>query len=692
MLTLTIDGKRVAVPPGSTVRQAAQLAGIEIPTLCHIDGLEPIASCFLCAVQIQGRRSFLPSCALLAEDGMTVITSSPEVRDFRRLTLELLLSDHAGDCIAPCARSCPAGLDIPGFLHALSNNGTDEAFEVITRRLAFPSVLGRICPRLCEQHCRRQDHDQSLSIGALHRFAADHHNHSRLALPPARGTPVAIIGAGPAGLTAAFHLLQFGHRVTIFDAHHHPGGMLRYAIPTYRLPRAALDSEIAAIQGPGADLRMGAQWGRDFTLSELREAHPAVFIAIGAQRTQSLRCPGEELALPALDFLGQVARGCPPDLGDDVVVVGGGNTAIDCARTAIRLGARRVRIVYRRTMHEMPCLLAEAEAAIAEGVEMEFLTAPLSLHRNNGGPLTLACHRMKLGPPDASGRPRPVPVEGSDVTFACSTVIAAIGQSVDLALPAAQGLAVTAWGIAVSPATLETNLPGVFAGGDAVLGADLAVRAVAAGRLAAISIHQLLEGRDVTGEPSPAFVQLTPMDDAERAALFRNIESAARSPQPRIDDALRVSTFDEVELGLPSEAATHEARRCLQCGCSAADTCRLRALASEYQANPARFAGARRRYSRDASHPYVLYEPGKCILCQACVRIAVAEAEPLGLAVLGRGFDTTIAAPFGFTISDALTTAAQRCAEACPTGALSLRSEPACPFAETLCLSASPAK
>jgi formate dehydrogenase major subunit len=435
---------------------------------------------------------------------------------------------------------------------------------------------------------------------------------------------------------------------------------------------------------------MGARWGPDFTLSELRKQHNAVFLAIGAQRAQGLRCQGQEHALSGIEFLERVANGNPPSLGRDVVVVGGGNTAMDCARSAVRLGAQNVRILYRRGRQEMPCAMDEVEAAEAEGVHIDFLVAPsrtglLACPSASPGNLLLTCQRMTLGEPDASGRRRPVPLEGSDFTIECSTVIAAIGQSVERPLPEREGLRMTAWGIAADERTLATNLPGVFAGGDAVLGADLAVRAVAAGRIAATSIHQYLTGEPVTGEPSLTGIAMRPIDDAERAAIFRAIEKSARVPVPSIPMERRLASFDEVERGLPPDDAAREARRCLSCGCRKQDCCLVRSLATEYDVDVYRFAGTRRRFSQDLSHPEIVYEPGKCISCDACVRIAASAAEPLGLAMIGRGFDVAVAVPFGKPLSEGLRHAAQRCAEACPTGALALRTARSCDSCSLSC-------
>lgn len=685
-VTLRIDGREVTVERGRTVLDAARGLGITIPTLCHVAGLEPVSACFLCCVQLEGARTLSPSCALPAADGMVVTTDSADIRAARRTALELLLSDHAGECIAPCAARCPAELDVPGFVYEIAAGQNQRAMERIFDRLSLPGTLGRVCPRLCEQGCRRCEFDdQGLAIGALHRYATDRNLRAETPTLPRPGPPsgkrVAIVGAGPAGLTAAFYLLQRGHACTLFDAHARPGGMLRYGIPEYRLPRAALDAEIEVIERLGASFRMSTRWGRDFTLADLRRDHDAVFVGIGAQLSSRLNCQGEELSLAGLELLRRVAEGEPPALGRRVAVIGGGNTAMDSARTARRLGAE-VRVLYRRTRAEMPCLMEEVEGAEAEGVALEFLVAPLRLERRGSAhALTLVCQRMQLGEPDDSGRRRPLPIAGSEFEVGCDSVIAAVGQAVDRSLAEREGLKLTAWGLDADPKTLATGLPGVFAGGDAVLGADLAVRAVAAGRLAATAIDQHLGGRPPTGPEPLAAIALRPIDDLERAAIFRQIERADRVETPTLAMELRLSTFQELDRGLGDEQARREALRCLSCGCAKAGGCGLRRWATVYLADPYRFLGRRRRFERDDSHPEVVYEPGKCILCDACVRIAAEAGEELGLSITGRGFDVSVAVPFGAPLVDGLRHAARRCAEACPTGAIALRAARACDLA-----------
>lgn len=673
---ITIDGQPVEVQPGQTILQAARKLGIAIPTLCYVEGFEPSASCFLCAVQIDGRPNLWPSCATPVAPGMVVWTHTPEVREARKTALELLLSDHAGDCVGPCQTGCPARLDIPGFIAGVARADQAQAAQIVTEDLVLPASLGRVCPRLCEQRCRHCQTGEALSIRNLHRFVADQQRWAPIPYRPARPEPtgkrVAIVGAGPAGLAAAYHLLRRGHQVVVFDAHSQPGGMLRYGIPAFRLPRQVLDAEIKLIAQLGAEFRLGQRLGRDFGLDELRAQFDAVFLAVGAQGSRTLGCPGDELAMPALRFLELIAEGQPPDLGPEVIIVGGGNTAMDASRCAVRLGARSVRVLYRRTRREMPCLMEEVEAAEAEGVQIEFLVAPVRLERLNGR-LRLSCQRMQLGPPDNSGRPSPVPIPGSEFVLEASSVIAAIGQSVELDPQQAPGLAFSRWGIAADPRTFATNLPGVFAGGDAVTGPDLVVRAVAAGKGAAASIDQYLRGLPVTGLPEAVNVLMGKLSEAELAEMLRDIERAPRAPMPQLPLEKRRTSFEEVELGLSPELAGREARRCLGCGCGKAIPCRLRAYATEYGVDPGRFVGERRLFRRDASHPEIVFEPGKCILCGACIKVAAEAGEELGLTFVGRGFQATVSPPFGRPMSEALKKSARRAAEVCPTGAIMLK-------------------
>jgi formate dehydrogenase major subunit len=681
-VTLTIDGLTTSVEPGTTVLAAARGLGIRIPTLCHVDGFPPSSSCFLCAVQIEGKAALSPSCAMPVSDGMVVHTDTQDVRASRKMALELLLSDHAGDCVGPCMTGCPARFDIPGFLTRVADGDDRRSAEIASDFLVLPAALGRICPRLCEERCHRCDAEAALSVGGLHRFAADRDMASGGRYVPRRDAPtgkrIAVVGAGPAGLSAAYNLLRRGHDVVIIDAHVAPGGMLRYGIPAFRLPHDVLDREIDTIRVLGAEFRMGQRLGTDVWLDDLRREFDAVFLALGAQRSRGLDCPGDELALGAVEFLERVASGTPPDIGPDVLVLGGGNTAMDASRTAVRLGAARVTVLYRRTRREMPCLMAEVEAAEAEGVRLETLVAPVRVERTADGWLRLTCVRMTLGPPDDSGRARPVPVPDSAFTIDASCVIAAIGQDVDGSCVRASAVQLSRRGIVVNPATLSTNLPGVFAGGDAVTGADLAVRAVAAGKLAAVSIDQYVGGRPVQGDPEMVTVLMTRLDERELAAFFREVEQAPRARVPERPVPERITDFGEVEGAFAPDVARSEAARCMHCGCWKATTCELRQYSTEYGADPLRFAGARRKFERDSSHPEIVYEPGKCILCGACVAVAAAAGDGLGLAIVGRGFEASVAVPLKGTLVEALPTVARQVADICPTGAFGLKGAGSC--------------
>jgi (2Fe-2S) ferredoxin len=317
------------------ILDAARGLGIRIPTLCHVDGYPASSSCFLCAVQVEGKATLSPSCVMPAADGMVVRTNTDDIRASRKMALELLLSDHAGDCVGPCMTGCPARFDIPGLLTEMAAGNDRRSAEIASDFLALPAALGRIGPRLCEQRCHRCEAEAALSAG-LHRFAADRDLASGDRYLPRADRPtgkrVAIVGAGPAGLSAAYYLLRRGHDVAVFDAHDAPGGMLRYGIPAFRLPPEVLDREIEIVRLLGAEFRMRRRLGADMTLDDLPREFDAVFLAIGAQGSRGLDCPGEGLSLSALTFLEQVASGRSVDLGDEVVVIGGGNTDPDGER------------------------------------------------------------------------------------------------------------------------------------------------------------------------------------------------------------------------------------------------------------------------------------------------------------------------------------------------------------------------
>jgi len=680
-VNIILNGKPVVAEAGQTILEAAEANGIAIPTLCHNAELKPFGSCWICVVRVKGARSLVPACSSKVAEGMEITTDEADIHATRKMCLELLMSDHLGDCLAPCRVTCPAGCNIPEFISSIALGDDRAAIEVIKRNIMLPASLGRICPRPCEEECRRNRMEGAVAICWLKRFAADQDLASaRPYVPeraPATGKKVAVVGAGPAGLAAAYYLLLQGHAVTVFEAHPKPGGMLRYGIPEFRLPRNVLDAEVDYVVSLGAEMRYGTKLGRDVTLEGLRAAgYDAIFMGIGAQLASSMRIEGEDTpgVLSGVEFLGDVSAGRPQKVGDRVVVVGGGNTAVDAARTSLRLGASGVSILYRRTRKEMPANEVEIEEALKEGVRIEFLAAPIRAEPAPAGKVKLTCIRMELGEPDASGRRSPVPIKGSEHQIVCDTVIAAIGQAVDTSALQATGIETDRGrSIKVNPRTLETNVPGVFAGGDCVTGADIAVRAIGAGRLAATSISQYLRGEEVTGEPELFRMTMGALDKVP-GELFEERPRRERARMPEREVEVRRSTFDEVEVGFSDPQARDEATRCLTCGCAKAEDCKVRTLATQYGCDPERFAGERRHIDIDDSHPYLVYEANKCIMCGTCVRACEELLHTSALGFVGRGFTARIRPPFAKKLAQTLHRDGwQKLAEMCPTGALSQR-------------------
>jgi heterodisulfide reductase subunit A-like polyferredoxin len=469
---------------------------------------------------------------------------------------------------APCTNACPGHVNAHAYVALIAQGRYEDAMKVIMESLPLPGVLGRVCPHPCESSCRRGQVDEPVSICALKRFVADKVDLENLPLPEIdrREEKVAIIGSGPAGLSAAHFLALEGYQVTIFEALSVPGGMLRVGIPDYRLPHEVLDREIRAITRLGVEIKYDTALGRDFSIEELNnQGYKAVYLAIGAHGSTKLYIPSEDAegVLHGVDFLRRVNLCELSDLkGKRVVIVGGGDVAIDAARCALRVGAEKVSILYRRTRTEMPARENEIEDALAEGIQIKYLTAPTEVLTSDGKVSGLRCIRMELGELDRSGRRRPVPVAGSEFTEECDIVIPAIGQSpLSAYLAETEKLNISRGGtIEADEITYQTSREGIFAGGDAQSGPWIAIGAIAAGREAAISISRYLKGEDLA-----AGREKLKLPQENFSQIPADIEKVKRAHQATIPMARRKAAFDEVELGLTEEQARAEASRCLNC-------------------------------------------------------------------------------------------------------------------------------
>ena len=462
---------------------------------------------------------------------------------------------------APCKEACPAGIDVPRYVRLVGQGKFDEALAVVRERIPFPFICGVACFHPCEDKCARGRLDDPIAIMALKRFIAERDTgswKSKVKAAKPTGKRVAIVGSGPAGLTAGYYLAKQGHSVTAFEASPLAGGMMRMAIPEYRLPMEVLVREIDEIKGAGVEIKTGTKVDSPDKL--LSQGYDAVFVATGANSDLPMRIEGEKNpgVMQCLSFLNDVKLGKKVNVGEKVAVIGGGNAAIDAARTVSRLGARDVNIIYRRSRAEMPASDDEVEEALLEGVCIEFLAAPTKIVKSNGR-LKMECIRMKLGAPDASGRPRPEPIAGSEFDLDTDTVIIAVGETPDI--PAQFGLKKTDGNaIWVDPETLATSKKGVFAGGDVVNGPASIIESIAAGRRAAVSIDKYLGGNGEIDEVlAPPEGEVEPLD-ADELPEERRVPQAAAVPL-----AKRLFGFDMPECGYTEEEAVKEAKRCLRC-------------------------------------------------------------------------------------------------------------------------------
>lgn len=683
-IKVTVNGREIEVYDNLTILQALLQEDIHIPHLCYDIRLERSnGNCGLCVVELgaNGERD-VKACQTPIEEGMIITTSSEKLVNYRKIRLEQLLSDHNADCVAPCVQTCPANIDIQAYLSAVKNGNYETALRIIKDNNPFPVVCGRVCPHPCEAQCRRGLVDSPIAINYVKRFAADWDmTHGDPFLPkkkPATGKKIAIVGAGPSGLSAAYYSAVNGHDITVFERQPEAGGMMRYGIPEYRLPKETMDKEIDTMKKLGVRINTGKSLGTHIHLEDLHKDFDAVYLAIGSWRATPMQIEGENLpgVKLGIQFLEQVTKGEEIALGDEVIVIGGGNTAIDCARTAKRLGARSVKLIYRRTKTEMPAEPYEVEEALEEGIEMLFLKAPTKITTAADGRKELHCIEMRLGQPDRSGRRRPEPVEGTEQAIPADTIIGAIGQSTNTQflyndLP----VKLNKWGdIEINGKTMQTSESNIFAGGDCVTGPATVIQAVAAGRHAA----EAMDGFLLKGYVREAAVDYScsrgSLEDLPRWE-FEEFPKFPRATMPSIPLSARIGNFDEVELGLSEEAAQNEARRCLSCGCGERYTCHLREEATDHKIEYVAPIHERPYFPIVNDHPFIVRDQNKCIACGRCIA-ACAEIEgPDVLTFYMKNGRQLVGTKSGKPLKDTDCVSCGQCVNACPCGALNYHRE-----------------
>ncbi len=671
-INLIIDGKEIIAEKGDTILLAAEKNGIEIPNLCYLKEMSPYGACGMCVVEMEGSPKLLRACSAKVSEGMVINTMGERALKARKIALELIMGDHKGDCLGPCTLNCPAHTDCQKYVREIGEGDYKAAVKTIKEVISLPASIGRVCPHPCETACRRQYVEEPVSIAYLKAFAADavlkSGEHILPEIASSSGKTVGIIGGGPAGLSAAFKLIQNGHKVTVYDKMPKMGGMLRYGIPEYRLPKAVLDSEIEEIRSLGVEMINNCTLGKDITLSEIREKHDAVLIANGAWKSSSVRCPGEDLdgVFGGIDFLRAAALGEKPAIGKKTAIVGGGNTAMDACRTAVRLGAEEVSIIYRRTRNEMPAEDIEIEEAMEEGVVFRFLTNPAEIIGENGRVTAVKLQVMKLGEPDEKGRRSPVAVEGEFITLELDSIIIAAGQKND---PFGfEELETTKRGtILADERTYATSLEGVFAAGDTTNdGASIAIKAIAEANEAAKYIDAYLDGIEIPYK-KPVLSEIDITDD-----MFTEYEKHPRIRMPQRAPEDRRNDFTEINLGFTEEKAIEEAKRCLSCGCHDYGHCKLIKYADEYCTDCRKFSGEFHKGFKENKLEVILRDQNKCILCGLCVRVCEDIAHQGILGLVGRGFDTIISPEFRNVDIKAICKDCTKCAQACPTGALKI--------------------
>ena len=671
-VSVTINDQQVGVAAGCSILDAARHVGIDIPRLCHQEGKsDSPRPCLMCLVEVDGERK--RACRTTVAAGMVIETDTPELIAHRKERLQELAGHHYGDCKAPCTLTCPGGINVQGYINLIAKGEFEAALRLIKERNALPGIVCRVCPRFCETRCRRILLDEALSINHLKRFAVDHANlkggfTEEVGEPS--GHKVAIIGGGPAGLSCAYYLRKQGHEVYIFEADTRLGGLARYGIPNFKMPDYELDREIETIIGMGVQIRTGKEWGRDFNLADLRnDGFEAIFIASGMSQQIPLDVPGKAHIWDGLSFLRHANSGERIDVGSKVMVVGGTKISIHAARSARRLGDVDVTVLYPRAKVEMPASQRDIDEAEKEGVQFFMMATPLGLAKTDAGRLRMEIARTVLSEPDKRGKRKPIPMEGSLLIWEGDLVINGFGQMSDGAFAGfgeieAQLSLSPKKAIKSNPSTMATNVPGIYAGGEAATGARSVIQAVDSGRRAAEAIHKEMTGNPV---PKPAdgrlnFSKGKKFEDVDMAN-FTGSSVALAEAMPARPPERRIRDFDQVETGFSVEMAVREAKRCLQCGCTGLSKCTLRPLAIEHKV-PAKLAAKRLQCQEKTDHPSIRIDANKCVLCYRCERVC-----PYGAITLSFKEEEGTVIDKDITINEKCVSCGV-CVDACPTGTL----------------------
>ena len=673
-LKLKINGLELEGIIGQTILETALKNGIQIPTFCYDERLEVYSACGLCLVEIEGIPKLLRSCATAIADGMVIWTDTPKVRESRKANLETLLIQHTGDCRAPCTMACPAQTDCQGYVGLIANGKIEEALMLIKETVPLAASIGRVCRHPCEDVCRRKLVEEPISIAALKRFAAD----IDLAKPdpylpktaPPTGKKVAIIGGGPGGLSCAYYLAVKGHSVTVYDAMPKMGGMLRYGIPEYNLPKTIVDKEAALIEKTGVVFRNNVRIGQDESYENLKKNNDAIIVAIGAWKSATIYVPGSELTgvYGGLEFLRKVITNEPVHMGRNIAVIGCGKVGIAVCRTAVRLGAEKVYMVCVSEKAETPVDEAEAIKAEEEGVIFKYHTDLVEIIQENGQVARLCLKRTLRGEPDDSAFSAYTSAQDDEAALEVDTIITAFGQEV--ISKGIEGIALTPRNSIIADSKVfTTNEKGVFAIGDCINdGVSMAIEAISHAQKAAEAVDSFINGTETYYSEPYRIVR----DDLTEED-FANTDKESRAQVFEKGLCERIDSFFEIQETLDEASAIGEAARCLECGCHDYFECKLIGFADKHNVNPNRFKESVLKIEYKDNHPFILRDPNKCILCGLCIRVCDEIIGAAAIDYVNRGLNTVIRPAFGGALSETTCVACGQCISVCPTGALQER-------------------